>query len=604
MSANANLWPRPPIDYTSRDFEGLRDSMIQSIPFFTQEWTDYNPSDFGIVMLELLAYMGDNLHFYIDRMAGEAFLPTALTRRSVINLLKLIDYRLQGRVAAEADLVFTLPQTFPTDFTIPDGTLCSTICDRQGSQTGDRNNSIYFETNRPLVIPSGTLEGTVDATEGRTFGRAPDYVVLGQSAGIPNQVYPIPDTPIIEGTVRVFVDEGAGSAEWQVLDTLVDSGPFDKVCFLTYDENGVVSVNFGDNSQGRIPEAGAVVFTQYRVGGGIIGNVGAGTITEVESTVLYNGSPVSLNVTNPEEATGGKDEQSIDNARVVGPRALRALYRGVTLDDFGALTLLEENVLHENTTIQRWQNCNQTSDISVSVFAVPSTGGTLTFDEKQNIVEALDEKKMAGTAVEVFDPKYQPVDIVATVFVDRSFDIAEVETRVQALSDAYFNIQTSPYTGFGGGVYLSDYSAIIDNADGVDHVDFDTFTRQPTADKRIWTGDADFDPSSWVIDIEAPDEEWRLTFTSNIAFSVRGVVSGLQGNGTLDTVFVSNNEWVTFLLSSGTTPMAPQDVAVFRTSPRVQTVKLEPDEFFTEGNVTLNFQYVTQQERFGCVRRS
>ena len=40
MSAqDVNLWKRPSVDYTSRDFESIRDDMIRTIPFFTEEWT-------------------------------------------------------------------------------------------------------------------------------------------------------------------------------------------------------------------------------------------------------------------------------------------------------------------------------------------------------------------------------------------------------------------------------------------------------------------------------------------------------------------------------------------------------------------------------------
>ena len=34
-----NLWKNPSVDYTSRDFQSIRDDMIRTIPFFTPEWT-------------------------------------------------------------------------------------------------------------------------------------------------------------------------------------------------------------------------------------------------------------------------------------------------------------------------------------------------------------------------------------------------------------------------------------------------------------------------------------------------------------------------------------------------------------------------------------
>jgi hypothetical protein len=57
-------------------------------PLNTEEWTDHNPTDFRIVLVELLAYVADLLPYCIDRVAAEAFLPTANKRESAIKLLK------------------------------------------------------------------------------------------------------------------------------------------------------------------------------------------------------------------------------------------------------------------------------------------------------------------------------------------------------------------------------------------------------------------------------------------------------------------------------------------------------------------------------------
>jgi predicted phage baseplate assembly protein len=119
----------PPIDYTSRDFESSAQDMVRTIPFFAPEWTDHNLSDFGIVLQRLTAYVADILHFYIDRVANEAFLPTAITRRSVGNLLQLINYELRSAVPASVDLTFTLTESLPDDLLIPRGFQVQTTAD-------------------------------------------------------------------------------------------------------------------------------------------------------------------------------------------------------------------------------------------------------------------------------------------------------------------------------------------------------------------------------------------------------------------------------------------------------------------------------------------
>ena len=59
------------LDYTSRDFNAIRAQLVGLAEGIMPDWqTAGEPSDFGTLMLELFAYMGDVLHFYIDRTAS------------------------------------------------------------------------------------------------------------------------------------------------------------------------------------------------------------------------------------------------------------------------------------------------------------------------------------------------------------------------------------------------------------------------------------------------------------------------------------------------------------------------------------------------------
>ena len=73
----------PSVDYTSRDYSAILSDMTSLIPNFTSNWTNRDPADFGMVLLELFAYMGDLLSYYIDRAANEAMITTATQRQSL-----------------------------------------------------------------------------------------------------------------------------------------------------------------------------------------------------------------------------------------------------------------------------------------------------------------------------------------------------------------------------------------------------------------------------------------------------------------------------------------------------------------------------------------
>ena len=103
---------RPVIDYMARDYESLLQAMRDLIPQKLPEWRDHaNEADFGNVLLQLFAHMGDILSYYQDRVANESFLGTARTRRSVIQHLRLIGYELGTAAPATAILRLSVPDT-------------------------------------------------------------------------------------------------------------------------------------------------------------------------------------------------------------------------------------------------------------------------------------------------------------------------------------------------------------------------------------------------------------------------------------------------------------------------------------------------------------
>src|SRR3954470_23808682 len=94
-------------DFTSRDYASLVESLLDAAALKLPEWTDRSENDIGRLMLELFAQVGDVLLYYQDRIANEAFLSTAVERRSVIDLLGLIGYPLGTPAPASVELTLT-----------------------------------------------------------------------------------------------------------------------------------------------------------------------------------------------------------------------------------------------------------------------------------------------------------------------------------------------------------------------------------------------------------------------------------------------------------------------------------------------------------------
>ena len=90
----------PEIDYLAKDYSSFRQLMLDRMAVLAPEWKERNPSDLGIVLVELLAYVGDYLRYQQDATATEAYLGTARRRASVRRHARLVDYHMHdGRNA-------------------------------------------------------------------------------------------------------------------------------------------------------------------------------------------------------------------------------------------------------------------------------------------------------------------------------------------------------------------------------------------------------------------------------------------------------------------------------------------------------------------------
>lgn len=135
--------------------------------------------------------------------------------------------------------------------------------------------------------------------------------ILGSSPGSPDQRYYLSKVPVLD--LAVVVDEGAGFQDWTEVDDFSASGPDDRHYLVN---RGTGEILFGDGRHGKIPAKGTgnVRARPYRFGGGIKGNVGAGTIIQLRQT-----HPFIASVTNKEAASGGANEETIQEAMLRGP---------------------------------------------------------------------------------------------------------------------------------------------------------------------------------------------------------------------------------------------------------------------------------------------
>jgi hypothetical protein len=106
--------PAPPIDYLARDFTSFRRVMLDRVSTLLPAWHDQSPADLLITLVEAVAFRADEISYFQDAVATEAYLGTARTRVSVRRHARLLDYPFHdGRnartwIAFEVDADVTL----------------------------------------------------------------------------------------------------------------------------------------------------------------------------------------------------------------------------------------------------------------------------------------------------------------------------------------------------------------------------------------------------------------------------------------------------------------------------------------------------------------
>ena len=92
----------PVVDYLSKDFDSFNTLMLNRLSLINPNWQERHPADMGVALVELLAYVGDQLSYYQDGVATEAYLGTARRRVSIRRHARLLDYFMHDGCNARA----------------------------------------------------------------------------------------------------------------------------------------------------------------------------------------------------------------------------------------------------------------------------------------------------------------------------------------------------------------------------------------------------------------------------------------------------------------------------------------------------------------------
>jgi predicted phage baseplate assembly protein len=319
---------------------------------------------------------------------------------------------------------------------------------------------------------------------------------LGRSDGTPGQSLRLLGAPLLARDPArdhlMVIQAGAEPEIWKEVGDFGDSEPEDKHYVLDA-TTGTITLGPAllqpDGSVyrfGAVPAKDAVLrFSRYQRGGGVVGNVPKGMISVMKSSIPY-----IARVINRESAIGGRDAQSIEDAKVRAPQMLRTRTRAVTADDFEVLARQVTGV-ERARCVAPWAQPGTPDEPTpghVLLAVLPQVDDptgyiaperlTLSADLKRSVESYLNERRLLGTSLEVVSPKLIWVSINARVRLpEHSTSATQIETRRRAEATLYRYL--NPYSGgpdgtgwaFGRDLHVSELYALLQRIPGIEFVD-------------------------------------------------------------------------------------------------------------------------------------
>ena len=489
------------LDYTTRDYEGFRQLMLDKLTELLPEYTDRRQSDAGIVILELNAMCLDILSYYLDSVANECFLVTAEQRSNIMKFCKMLGYTPRFATSARYKQIF-IKSDPSRSLTIPAGTKVKTY-------SSNPDGAVYFTTLNELILGAGVVgdekdsEGNYLYTVEVIHGLFVNNELLNDNAhGEKKQTYALRYAPALidDNYFSVYVADtaqGEGSQRWDRVTTFAGSNSSSRVFMVENNDYNETSVVFGDNSFGLAPN-NAVITCSYVVGGGESGNVGLGAISELEDNIA--GVSSTKNVAVVAEGFGA---ETLDEIKLNAPISHRNIWGALTVKDYAGvvkahfpdikdseakkasedwttpavddieiylLTSLEINYAKDNdlrTIPESWYVNN--SDYNRIMSSI-----TGFFDSDTDYVEVgsntvLDgARKLAGTRdIVLKHPHYQALTIEYTLIVRDYFNRDEISEKIDNYLKNYFSVGN---LSFGEEVSLQELMYEIIDRSGIEGI--------------------------------------------------------------------------------------------------------------------------------------
>jgi hypothetical protein len=446
---------------TELDFDTIKNN-LKSFLKQQNEFTDYDFEGSGLsVLLDILAYNTHYNAYYLNMVANESFLDTALLRNSVVSHAKSLGYTPYSTKSPVTSInleVFSFNNNTGT-LTLPVGyNFLSNQIDGKSYSFTTLQEHVSTKSNGSYLFENLRLY------EGRLL----NYRFSYDEQTNPKQTFTLPDGGIDTDTLKVLVYPSASSTEfsiYQKVSNVVDVTGTSEVYFLQESRTDNYQIYFGNNFVGKKLPPGATIVVSYLVTNGTLANKANNFIaTSILSDNLSE--PLSNFVITPvSEAAGGSEKESVDSIRYSAVNQYTSQNRLITYNDYESFILSNYPNLN---SISVWGGEDETPPVYGKVFISlkPKNNYFISETEKQRIIDDIIKPRSAiSTDVIIRDPEFLYVKIISQINYDQKKTILSDENLKNLVRSTTLNYFDLYINKFNSTFALSKLHEEIDNTD-------------------------------------------------------------------------------------------------------------------------------------------
>jgi hypothetical protein len=446
---------------TELDFDTIKNN-LKAFLKQQSEFTDYDFDGAGLnILLDILAYNTHYNAYYLNMVANESFLDTAILRESAVSHAKTLGYTPYSTRAPVAIINLLANSTTTSAGTL---TLAAGYGFLSNQIDSKAYNFVVLDDVTATKANSSYLFENLEIYEGQLVS----YSFTYDQGSNPKQVFTIPDTNIDTTTIKVSVTPSASNTateSYEKVTDVLDITATSEVFFLQEERGGKYQIYFGNNVVGKSLPDGAIVNVTYLLTNGTASNKANNFIALSSAVDSLSEALTNFTITPISAASGGADRESVDNIKFSAAARFSTQNRLVTFKDYETYIL---NNYPNIDSISVWGGEENEPPIygKVLISMKPKENYYISEAEKRRIIdEIIKPKAIIAVQAEILDPEF----LFILVDVEAQYDVRKTTNTEAILKErirnAIINYSNTFLNKFASKIIDSKLETAIDNVD-------------------------------------------------------------------------------------------------------------------------------------------